>query len=104
MGGDDSQKLLPWRGIAILSRAQQIFRSVRNQQLYRKDRMLAGSRFPFSPPAAARGAPNGGCTGQRRGVCGQGAGVTMTLPGETEAGTAGMQPLLRDSLAGSSRR
>ena len=32
------------------------------------------------------------------------AGVRMTLPGETEAGSAGMQPLPRDNLAGSSRR
>ena len=30
--------------------------------------------------------------------------VTITPPGETEAGTAGMQPLPRDNLAGSSRR
>ena len=29
---------------------------------------------------------------------------TMISPGETEAGTAGMQPLPRDNLAGSSRR
>ena len=32
------------------------------------------------------------------------AGVRMILPGETEAGSAGMQPLPRDNLAGSSRR
>ena len=33
-----------------------------------------------------------------------GSRVTITPPGETEAGTAGMQPLPRDNLAGSSRR
>ena len=33
-----------------------------------------------------------------------GSGVTIIPPGETEAGTAGMQPLPRDNLVGSSRR
>ena len=42
--------------------------------------------------------------GRGRSVCWPRAGVTMISPGETEAGTAGMQPLLRDNLAGSSRR
>ena len=39
-----------------------------------------------------------------RSVCWPRAGVTMISPGKTEAGTAGMQPLPRDNLAGSSRR
>ena len=39
-----------------------------------------------------------------RSVCWPRAGVTMFWPGKTEAGTAGMQPLPRDNLAGSSRR
>lgn len=64
---------LPWRGIAILSGAQQIFRSVRNRQLYRKNRTLA-------PPAAARRAP-----------LAHGRSTMISL-GETEAGSAGMQP------------
>ena len=42
--------------------------------------------------------------GAGRSVCWPRAGVTMISPGETEAGTAGMQPLPRDNLAGSSRR
>jgi hypothetical protein len=37
---DCSQKLLPRRGVALLSGAQQILGSVRNRQLYRKDRVL----------------------------------------------------------------
>jgi predicted HTH transcriptional regulator len=40
----------------------------------------------------------------RRGASGPRVGVTMISPGETESGSAGMQPLLRDNLAGSSRR
>lgn len=43
--------------IALLSGAQQIFGSIRDQQLYRIDRMPAGfasQAFSFSPPAAAR--------------------------------------------------
>jgi hypothetical protein len=36
MGGACSQKLLPWRGVAILSGAQQIFGSLRKYQLYRR--------------------------------------------------------------------
>ena len=31
MGGDDSQKLLPWRGISLLSGAQQTSGSLQNQ-------------------------------------------------------------------------
>ena len=31
MGGDDSQKLLPWRGIILLSRAQLISSESQNQ-------------------------------------------------------------------------
>ena len=60
LGKAHGRSLLPEapapEGNALLSGAQQIFRSVRNQQLYRKD-MLAGSRFPFSPPAAGGACP-----------------------------------------------
>ena len=41
MGGHCSQKLLPRRGLLLLSGAQPIFGSIRDQQLYRKDRMPA---------------------------------------------------------------
>lgn len=46
MGGACSQKLLPWRGVAILSGAQQIFGSLRSYQLYRRVRTPAPV-FPF---------------------------------------------------------
>ena len=51
-----------------------------------------------------RGRPKRLHRGAGRSVCWPRAGVTMISPGETEAGTAGMQPLPRDNLAGSSRR
>jgi hypothetical protein len=57
MGGHCSQTLLLWEGIALLSGAQQIFGSIRDQQLYRKDPIpgdLVSTAFSFFPPAAAR--------------------------------------------------
>ena len=53
--------------------------------------VLNSLRKPGSPKRLHRGA--GGTSVGR-------AGVTMLSPGETEAGTAGMQPLPRDNLAG----
>ena len=61
LGRAQGRSLLPEapapEGIALLSGAQQIFGSIRDQQLYRKDQMpagLASQAFSFSPPAAAR--------------------------------------------------
>ena len=51
-----------------------------------------------------RGRPKRQHRGAGRSLCWPRAGVTMISPGETEAGTAGMQPLPRDNLVGSSRR
>jgi hypothetical protein len=59
----------------------------------------------FSIFFASAAAPNTcAASGRGRSVCWPRARVTMISPGETEAGTAGMQPLPRDNLAGSSRR
>jgi hypothetical protein len=61
LGRAQGRSLLPEapapEGIGLLSGAQQIFGSIRDQQLYRKDRIPATSslrRSLFSPPAAAR--------------------------------------------------
>ena len=80
--------LLPWRG-----RQSSPGRS-RSSGQYETNNSIAKigcspARFPFSPPAAARRAPSGCCTGERRGVCGQGAGVTMTLPGKRKQALQG---------------
>ena len=79
---------LPWRG-----RQSSPGRS-RSYGQYETNNSIAKigcspARFPFSPPAAARRAPSGCCTGERRGVCGQGAGVTMTLPGKRKQALQG---------------
>jgi hypothetical protein len=47
MGGDDSQKLLPWRGILLLSRAQ-TSGSLRNQH-------CNGNNAPFCAAASGLG-------------------------------------------------
>jgi hypothetical protein len=71
---------------------------------------IAPIRFWLGPASAVlnflrnRGRPKRLHRGAGRSVCWSRAGVTMISPGETEAGTAGMQPLPRDTLAGSSRR
>ena len=62
----------------------------RCSQLSSQARQPQTAALPHRGPSAASVGPR--------------AGVTMISPGETEAGTAGMQPLPRDNLAGSSRR
>ena len=78
---------------------------LRNQQLYRTDRILAGGPLPrcsqFSSPSRQTQTAASGRGAERLLAPSR---STMISPGETEAGTAGMQPLPRDNLAGSSRR
>jgi hypothetical protein len=96
---------LPRRGLHSSPGRSRSSGHLRNHQLYRTDRILAGARFRgLLNFLRNRGRPKRLHRGAGRSVCWLRAGVTMISPGETEAGTAGMQPLPRDNLAGSSRR
>ena len=92
LGKAHGRSLLPEapapEGKALLSGAQQIFGSIEINNSIAKIRCPRGSFAPWSHFLGRRG----------------GSGVTIIPPGETEAGTAGMQPLPRDNLVGSSRR
>src|SRR5450756_479042 len=89
--------------MALLSGAQPIFRSVTESTTLSHRLDFGWARFPgVRNFLRQRGRPKRlRCCigGAGRSVCWPRAGVTMISPGETEAGTAGMQPLPRDNLS-----
>ena len=64
MGGDDSQKLLPWRGIRIPSRAQQNSGSLQNQHSTSNGIRIHRSALPANCSALQSGAARKESPGQ----------------------------------------